>query len=70
MNEELHGNPHYALGRYLGLASGVRSGASVDFIFKEILAIEKEYLEGKEKNEATYWQDIPAVNTPRLKAGA
>ena len=55
MNEELHGNPHYTLGRFLGLASGIRSGSSAGFILKEILVIEKEYLEGKEKNEATYW---------------
>ena len=61
INEELHGNPHYALGRYLGLDSGIRSGSSAGFILKEILVIEKEYLEGKERNEATYWQDIPAV---------
>ena len=61
MNEELHGNPHYTLGRFLGLASSIRSGSSVDFILKEILVIEKEYLEGKERNKAAYWQDIPAV---------
>ena len=61
MNEELHGNPHYTLGRFLGLASSIRSGSSVGFILKEILVIEKEYLEGKERNKAAYWQDIPAV---------
>ena len=65
MNEELHGNPHYTLGRFLGLASSVRSGSSVGFILKEILVIEKEYLESKERNKAAYWQDIPCVAGPK-----
>ena len=56
--ENIHGNVHYTLGRFLGLVSCLRSGTRSEFILDELLVIEKEYNEGRERNKKELWSDM------------